>query len=72
DSYEDTGFTVGDKDELAAALAKLVTDPELRNHLSAKARAHYINNFSMKAYMRSLDKLYEAISAQPQTMAGER
>ncbi|MBY3341741.1 glycosyltransferase family 4 protein [Rhizobium laguerreae] len=63
---------VGDKDALAAALAKLVTDPEVRNYLSAKARAHYLNNFSMKAYMRSLDKLYDAISAQPQTTAGER
>ncbi|MBL0373800.1 glycosyltransferase family 4 protein [Rhizobium sp. KVB221] len=57
---------VGDKDALAAALAKLVSDPEIRNRLSAKGRAHYLNHFSMKAYMRSLEKLYEAVSAQPQ------
>lgn len=61
---------VGDKDALAAALAKLVGDPEIRNHLSAKGRAHYLNHFSMKAYMRSLENLYEAVSAQPQTRAG--
>ena len=61
---------VGDKDALAAALAKLVSDPEIRNHLSAKGRAHYLNHFSMKAYMRSLEKLYEAVSAQPQTTVG--
>ncbi|OWV82026.1 glycosyl transferase [Rhizobium sp. R634] len=63
---------VGDKDALAAALAKLVTDPGIRNHLSAKGRAHYLAHFSMKAYMRSLEELYEAVSAQPQTMVGER
>ncbi|QSY95650.1 glycosyltransferase family 4 protein [Rhizobium bangladeshense] len=63
---------VGDKDALAAALAKLVTDPEIRSRLSAKARAHYLSHFSMKAYMRSLEKLYDAVSAQPQTTVGER
>ena len=63
---------VGDTDTLAAALAKLVSDPETRNRLSAKARAHYLNYFSMKAYMRSLEKLYDAVSAQPQTSVGER
>ena len=63
---------VGDKDALAAALAKLVSDPEIRNRLSARARAHYLNQFSMKAYMRSLEKLYDAVSAQPQTSVGER
>ncbi len=57
---------VGDKDALAAALAKLVTDPDARSRLSAGARAHYLNHFSMKAYMRSMEKLYETISAQPQ------
>ncbi|WP_041678597.1 glycosyltransferase family 4 protein [Rhizobium etli] len=63
---------VGDKDALAAALARLVSDPEIRNRLSAKARAHYLNQFSMKAYMRSLEKLYDAVSAQPQTSVSER
>ena len=61
---------VGDKDALAAALAKLVTDPEIRNHLSSKGRAHYLNHFSMKAYMRSLETLYETVSARPQTTVG--
>jgi glycosyltransferase involved in cell wall biosynthesis len=57
---------VGDKDALAAALAKLITDPDIRSRLSAGARAHYLNHFSMKAYMRSMENLYETISAQPQ------
>lgn len=58
---------VGDKDALAAALATLITDPEIRNRLSAKGRAHYLAHFSMKAYMRSLEKIYEPILAQSQT-----
>ncbi len=57
---------VGDKDALAAALAKLVTDPEIRTELSAKGRAHYLTHFSMQAYMRSMGKLYENIPTQPQ------
>lgn len=57
---------VGDKDALAAALAKLITDPDIRSRLAAGARAHYLNHFSMKAYMRSMENLYETISAQPQ------
>jgi len=57
---------VGDKDALTAALAKLITDPDIRSRLSAGARAHYLNHFSMKAYMRSMENLYETISAQPQ------
>jgi glycosyltransferase involved in cell wall biosynthesis len=61
---------VGDKDALAAALAKVVSDPEIRNHLSVQGRAHYLKHFSMKAYMRSLEKLYEAVSAQSQTTVG--
>ncbi|MBB3593648.1 glycosyltransferase involved in cell wall biosynthesis [Rhizobium sp. BK529] len=57
---------VGDQDALAAALAELVTNPEMRAQLSIKGRAHYLNHFSMMAYMRSIGKLYEAISTQPQ------
>ena len=63
---------VGDSDALAAALAKLVADPGTRKHLSAKGRAHYLAHFSMTAYMRSLEELYEAVSAQSQTLVGER
>lgn len=68
----DTGVfvPVGDKDALAATLAKLVCDREQRNRLSTQARLHYLNHFSMKTYMRSLEKLYDAVSAQPQTSAG--
>jgi glycosyltransferase involved in cell wall biosynthesis len=61
---------VGDENALAAALAKLVTDPGLRNHLSAKGRTHYLNHFSMEAYLHSLERLYESISSQTRTMVG--
>jgi glycosyltransferase involved in cell wall biosynthesis len=61
---------VGDKDALAATLAKLVADPELRMRLSDKARAHYLNHFSMNAYIRSLEKLYDAVSPQPPPTVG--
>jgi glycosyltransferase involved in cell wall biosynthesis len=61
---------VGDHDALAAALAKLVSDPDIRKHLAARGRAHYLKHFSMKAYMRSLEKLYDAVSAQPRATVG--
>lgn len=59
---------VGDGQALAAALAALVKDPDARLRLSIKARAHYLGHFSMLAYMRSLEEVYHAVSAQPQTM----
>ena len=61
---------VGDKDALAAALAKLVSDPDIRSHLSSKGRAHYLKHFSMNAYMRSLENLYEAVSAPRKKRVG--
>ncbi|MDH6660580.1 UNVERIFIED_ORG: glycosyltransferase involved in cell wall biosynthesis [Rhizobium sophorae] len=61
---------VGDQDALAAALAKLVSDPEICIRLSVQGRTHYLNHFSMRAYMRSLEKLYETVSAKPQAMVG--
>lgn len=61
---------VGDDKALASALAKLVANPEIRNHLSSNGRALYLNDFSMKAYMRSMEKLYEAVSRQPPRTVG--
>lgn len=63
---------VGDQDALAEALAKLVSDPEICRRLAVQGRTHYLNHFSMRAYMRSLEKLYETVSAKPQTMVGAR
>ena len=63
---------VGDQDALAAALAKLVSDPEICIRLSVQGRTHYLNHFSMRAYMRSLEKLYETVSAKTQAMVGAR
>ncbi|MBB2838127.1 UNVERIFIED_ORG: glycosyltransferase involved in cell wall biosynthesis [Rhizobium etli] len=63
---------VGDQNALAAALAKLVSDRELCIRLSVQGRAHYVNNFSMMVYMRSLEKLYETVSAKHQGWAAAR
>jgi glycosyltransferase involved in cell wall biosynthesis len=61
---------IGDTDTLAATLAKLVADPELRKRLSKMARVHYLNHFSMNIYIRSLEKLYNAVSPQPRATVG--
>ncbi|ANL31303.1 glycosyltransferase family 1 protein (plasmid) [Rhizobium phaseoli] len=63
---------VGDQNALAAALAKVVSDRELRTRLAVQGRAHYLNHFSMMAYMRSLGRLYETVSGKPQTWADAR
>jgi glycosyltransferase involved in cell wall biosynthesis len=63
---------VGDKDALAQALARLVSDPEMRNDLSARGRSHYLSGFSMVAYQRQLKKLYEAIATGNQTRVHAR
>lgn len=57
----------GDGRALAATLARLVGDPVLRSRLSAGARSRYLSQFSMAAYQRRLEELYEAISAKNQT-----
>jgi glycosyltransferase involved in cell wall biosynthesis len=53
---------VGDAHALAKALARRVADPEMRSALSGRARSHYLFHFSMAAYQRRLEKLYQAIS----------
>jgi glycosyltransferase involved in cell wall biosynthesis len=63
---------VGDPDALAAALATLLRDPGARLSLSTRGRSHYLNHFSMKAYMRSLEELYEAVLSLPRKMVGRR
>lgn len=61
---------VGDPDALAATLVRLLGDPATLKHLSAKGRSHYLNHFSMKAYMRSLEELYDAVLARPRKTGG--
>jgi glycosyltransferase involved in cell wall biosynthesis len=63
---------VGDEDALAQALARLVSDPETRSYLSTRGRAHYLSKFSMVAYQRRLEKLYETISAGDRRRAHTR
>lgn len=61
---------VGDTDALATTLATLIADPDLRARLSKTARAHYLRHFSMDAYIRSLEELYNAISPKLGATAG--
>jgi glycosyltransferase involved in cell wall biosynthesis len=65
---------VGDPDGLAAALARLVTDPAERARLSAAARAQYLARFSMEGYMRALGRVYAGLRAvgRPDAAAEER
>lgn len=62
---------VGDVPALAAALARLVTDPTRRAALGRQARALFLNRFSMSAYMRRLDDLYGRMTEQNPAIAAE-
>jgi len=50
---------VGDVPALAEALARLVTDPVARTRLGSQGRALFVSRFSMSAYMRRLDGVYD-------------
>jgi len=63
---------VGDEAALAGTLARLVSDPDLRNGLSARAREAYLSRFSMAAYQRRLEAFYEAILSQDQARVHAR
>ncbi len=61
----------GDRDAIAATLARLVADPQERARLGAAARAGYLERFSMNAYMRSLDALYGSLAtSSPELLEG--
>ncbi|MBB5222135.1 glycosyltransferase involved in cell wall biosynthesis [Amaricoccus macauensis] len=52
---------VGDVSALAGALARLVADPTERARLGSEGRALFLSRFSMSAYMRRLDGLYDRL-----------
>lgn len=62
----DSGLFVkpGDVQALAEALDRLLSAPDLRRALGARARARFLSDFSMAAYGRQLDRLYAAIGAE--------
>lgn len=63
---------VGDPDDLAAGLANLIKHPELRSRLSAAARAHYLERFSMTSYMAAMQRIYTSMSRTHRLAAGAR
>lgn len=62
---------VGDVVALAETLATLVADPAARRRLGTQARARFVSNFSMSAYMRRLDGLYGHGTGQITALAAE-
>ena len=60
-----TGLLVapGKSDELAAALARLVGDPELRRSLGQQARAFVRPRFGVEHYVTSITALYDRLLA---------
>ena len=60
----ETGVLVpaGDVDALAAHLARLVDEPELRHRLGRAARAHAFDNCSIRDNIRGLERLYGEIA----------
>jgi glycosyltransferase involved in cell wall biosynthesis len=54
-------FTPGDADELARALTRVVTDPELRLRLSRNALSRYNNEFREDIAVSRYVRLYEEL-----------
>jgi len=61
--HEETGLLVtpGSVDEMASAIERLIQDPDLRNRLSANARAMVEAEFTMDRNARSFMSLYESL-----------
>lgn len=75
-THEATGLFVppGDPAALAAALARLVSEPALRRRLAAAGRALYLSRFGIRPYLRQLQGLYGVVAAQrhPATVSETR
>lgn len=55
---------VGDRDALAAALVRVISDHRLRGALQAGARRRYEEHFEMAAYCRRLDSVYREVCGE--------
>lgn len=75
-THETTGLFVppGDSDALAAALARLINEPSVRQRLAAEGRALYLRHFGIGPYLRRLQDLYGVAAAQhhPAILSGPR
>ena len=60
DGVEGLMIPVGDVEALAAALARLIGDAELRRQLGASARAFFVQNLDFEPYMRNLATCWRA------------
>ncbi len=60
-----TGLLVapGDPDALAGALARLLQDPDTAARLAARARARYDERFTLEAFVRSTEAVYQGVPA---------
>ena len=66
--HERNGLLVrpGDRDGIAAALARLIDDAELRRRLGETARQDHAERYDPTAYMERLVSLWEKAALQPQ------
>ncbi|HYE83295.1 MAG TPA: glycosyltransferase [Clostridia bacterium] len=61
DGYNGFLVTAGDSAGLAAAVLKLIRDPELRKTMGEKGRQLVGDNFTSDAMARGIEELYEAV-----------
>ena len=75
-THEATGLFIppGDPGALAAALARLVSEPALRRRLAAAGRALYLSRFGIRPYLHQLQDLYGGVAARrhPATLSETR
>jgi glycosyltransferase involved in cell wall biosynthesis len=69
--HERNGLLVrpGDRDGIAAALARLIDDHGLRQRLGERARQDHAERYDPKAYMERLVSLWEKTARRPQDPA---
>ncbi|MEK7826092.1 MAG: glycosyltransferase family 4 protein [Nitrospirota bacterium] len=62
----ETGLLVpsGDSSALAAALVRLISDPQLRDALAGAARNHCQKHFSMDTMIKRMDEYYSRLAAR--------
>jgi glycosyltransferase involved in cell wall biosynthesis len=60
------GFTPGDPDDLARAVARLVEDEALRKSLGERARTHAVERFDRKRLGTEIAAAYEALLTTPE------